>query len=90
MHTLRTPNGCNPQQAFCLRFKRRIRELLALDHSAAESFGVVWERTLDEVSLDDDGQAEIYWELIEWAGAEQLSTGARARELVCCRSRMAA
>jgi len=90
MHKPQPTSGCNSQQAFCLRFKRRIRELLALGHSAAESFGIVWERTLDALPLDDDGQAEIYWELIEWAGAEQLSTGARAHELVSCGARIAA
>ncbi len=57
-----------------MRFKRRMRELLAHHHSAAEAFGPTWEETLDEVSLDDVEQAQVYRELIDWAGSEELFT----------------
>jgi len=63
---------CKSQQLFCSRFKRRMRELLARHQPAAEAFGPVWEETLDEVSLNDAEQAQVYWELIAWAGNVEL------------------
>jgi hypothetical protein len=77
-------NGCKPQQRFCLRFKRRMRELLAQGHSAADSFGRVWERTLEAVPLEDSDQARIYWELIEWAGSAELFTDRGTQDVLNC------
>ena len=41
----------------------------------AEGFGVIWEKTLDEVPVDDDAQGELYRELIDWARSDRLFTG---------------
>jgi len=38
--------GCKSQELFCLRFKRRMKELLSRYHATAEAFGPSWEETL--------------------------------------------
>jgi hypothetical protein len=35
--------------------------------SVAECFGVIWEETLQEITLTEQEQAELYEELIRWA-----------------------
>ena len=72
MNRLRTENGCNWTEVFCMRFKRRMNDLLGRHQSAAEAFGPAWEETLDEVSLNDTEQARVYWHLIAWAGSVEL------------------
>jgi hypothetical protein len=62
------------RQLFCLRFKRRLRSLLAKNYTPAEAFGPAWEQTLDAVALNDTEQAQAYWELIGWAGSGKLFT----------------
>ncbi len=68
--------SCKSQRVFCLRFKRRMQDLLASYGSAAEAFGPAWEETLEEVGLEDDEQGPVYRELITWAGDAELFTGA--------------
>ncbi len=82
MNRLLAQNGCKSQELFCLRFKRRLRELLELDYSAAEAFGPAWEETLDEVALPDSFQGQVYWQLIDWAGRLELFTEANRLEEV--------
>jgi hypothetical protein len=50
---------------FRLQFQQGLREYLAQHSCAAEGFGVVWERTLEQVPLEEAAQADIYWELIQ-------------------------
>ena len=65
---------CKAQRHFQLRFQRQLCEYLADHSSVAEGFGVVWERTLDEVPLDDMELGQVYRELIEWAQSDELFT----------------
>ncbi len=68
--------GCKSQTHFRLRFQKRFRELLQRDLPAAESFGPAWEAAIDAVPLEEDDQAEVYRELINWARAQYLFTAA--------------
>lgn len=70
------------QERFRLRFEQRLRELLCGHQSAAEAFGRAWEQALEEVPLDEDDQPAVYWELIRWAGSEELFTAPPDRELL--------
>ncbi len=76
--------GSNSQRLFSLRFKRQMRELLAQGHSAAETFGIVWEKTLDAFPVEDSDQAPVYWELIEWVGRPDLFTAQGVRQMLKC------
>jgi hypothetical protein len=58
---------------FCSEFKQKMRRRLARRLSAAEEFGIVWQKTLDQVPLEDLEQAEVYWALIKWARVESYS-----------------
>jgi hypothetical protein len=51
-----------------------LRAYLARHNSVAEGFGRVWEQTLEEVALEEPDQAQIYWELIQWARSYELFT----------------
>ncbi len=68
--------GCKSQRAFRLRFKKRLRDLLARHQTPAEGFGPAWEATLQEVPLADEQQGEVYWQLIDWARSDELFTPA--------------
>ncbi len=50
--------------------------------SAAEGFGLMWERTLDEVPLDDIQQARAYHQLLAWAKSDELFTPAREENIL--------
>jgi hypothetical protein len=65
----------NRKERFCGHFKRSLREYLARHESVAEGFGPVWECVLQEVPLNELDQAEVYWELIQWARGYELFTG---------------
>ncbi len=67
---------------FRLRFQSRMAEYLAGAGSAAEGFGIVWEKTLEEFPLSDPDQAELYRELILWAKSDDLFTGPIERGLI--------
>jgi hypothetical protein len=56
---------CQMKDRFRLQFQQGLREYLAQHSCAAEGFGVVWERTLEQVPLEEAAQADIYWELIQ-------------------------
>ena len=69
----------NPQTQFCLRFERHLRDLSARRRcSVAVGFGPAWERALEDVPLEDEAQATVYWQLIRWAQRADLFT-ARTR-----------
>jgi hypothetical protein len=52
---------------FRIRFQRSMRECLRHGFAVEESFGLVWEETLDEFCLLDAEQSTVYEELIAWA-----------------------
>jgi hypothetical protein len=70
------------QERFRLCFQKRLRDYFSRQHSAAEGFGRAWEKTLEEVPLSDADQAEVYWQLIEWARGDLSFTGPQERELL--------
>ena len=75
MHTTSRACAPNPQAQFCLQFQRHLRDLAAKKrYSVARGFGPAWERALDEVPLEDDDQAKVYWQLINWAKRSELFT----------------
>lgn len=74
--------SCKSEQRFRLRFERRLRDALARQQSVAESFGRTWEKTLEEVPLDDESQGRMYRHLIAWARSDELFTGTREAELL--------
>lgn len=65
-----------------MRFRRRLLDALASHQSTAQAFGPTWEATLEEVPLDDQEQALIYWQLIAWVRSDELFTGPDQRELL--------
>lgn len=52
---------------FSVRFQRSLRECLRHGFLLEESFGLVWEETLDDVCLTEAEQSEVYGELLAWA-----------------------
>ena len=68
-------NGFTAMERFRLRFQQRLANYLFRQGSVAEGFGVIWEKTLEEVPVDDDAQGELYRELINWARDDKLFTG---------------
>ncbi len=52
---------------FRSRFQRRMADYWLQRGSAAEGFGAVWEKTLEEVPVGDEAQGQLYHELIHWA-----------------------
>jgi hypothetical protein len=68
------PDGCNPKQLFRLRFQRSLTDFLVRNGSVAEGFGIVWEKTLEGVPLDDKAQGEAYRDLLSWAKSDELFT----------------
>ncbi|MBM3836698.1 MAG: hypothetical protein FJ398_01840 [Verrucomicrobia bacterium] len=52
---------------FQFRFKRALARCVRRGFSVEESFGLIWEETLEKVYLPDPIQSELYPELIAWA-----------------------
>ena len=48
-----------------MRFGRRLEE----------AFGIAWERAAEEVSVSEEGQSELFEELIRWARFETKTWG---------------
>jgi hypothetical protein len=69
----------NMKERFRLQFQQGLREHLARHAYTAEGVGLVWERTLGEVPLQEPAQAELYWELMQWARSYDLFTSAEQR-----------
>lgn len=57
----------DPKELFRARFQRSLRNCVRRRFSVAECFGLIWVETLDEVSLTEHEQSELYEELIDWA-----------------------
>ena len=77
------PDHFNPQHRFRLRFKRQLADFQLRHGSTAEGFGVMWEKTLDELPVDDDAQGQLYRELINWAMSDKLFTNRGDARLAC-------
>lgn len=52
---------------FQSRFKRALTRCVRRGFSLEESFGMIWEETLELIELSEDAQSELYPELIAWA-----------------------
>jgi hypothetical protein len=75
-------SDCKSHQRFRLRFQRRLTEYQLRHGSAAEGFGAIWEKTLEELPIDDEAQGELYRELISWARSDELFTSHASAHLI--------
>lgn len=55
------------KELFRARFQTALRQCVRRRFSVAECFGVIWEETLEEITLTEEEQSEVYEELIDWA-----------------------
>ena len=51
---------------FRFRFKRAFSGCLHKGFLSEECFGVIWEETLEEISVSEKAQRTLYAELLEW------------------------
>jgi hypothetical protein len=72
----KVPIQRSDKERFRLQFQSGLREYLARHSSASEAFGVVWGKTMEEVRILEAEQAEMYWELVQWARSYDLFTSA--------------
>jgi hypothetical protein len=79
-------NGDRTEQ-FLRRFQRNLLEHVARHGSISESFGAVWEKTLEAVPLDERGQGQLYRELIGWAKGPETKVTKRHSCILQCVSR---
>ena len=59
-----TESGARDQ--FRARFKHALSGCLHKGFLLEECFGVIWEETLEEISLSEKAQSTLYAELLEW------------------------
>lgn len=52
---------------FRTEFERAICQCTRWGFSIEECFGMIWEETLEKITLSEDSQPRVYNELIEWA-----------------------
>ena len=57
----------NARKRFRAHFTRELAKCVRKHCSVAESFGTVFDQTLDRVPLDEDEQRYLYRELLNWA-----------------------
>ena len=55
------------KQRFRFCFRRWLTNYQSEHDSGAQGFGIVWEKTLEEVPIDEEAQGQLYRELISWA-----------------------
>src|SRR5262249_39954694 len=55
------------RKRFRAHFTRELARCVREHFSIAESFGLVFEQTLDRIPLNEDEQRHLYWELLLWA-----------------------
>ncbi len=60
-------------EKFRSQFEKAISQCLKWGFSIEESFGMVWEETLETVEISEAGQAHLYAELIEWAKCPEIA-----------------
>ncbi len=71
MKSYLAPSRCKLNECFRARFQRRLAHYRAQHDSAAEGFGVIWEKTLEEVPVDEEAQGQLYRDLIRWAKSDE-------------------
>ncbi len=71
-------------EQFLRQFQRNLLDHVARYSSIAESFGVVWEQTLEAVPLDQRMQGQLYRELIAWAKGPQAKIPKRHSLILHC------
>jgi len=54
-------------EEFRTHFQRSLRKCVAKGFSVEESFGIVWEETLEAIPLSDSEYGKLYEQLIAWA-----------------------
>ena len=54
------------REQFRVRFKQALSGCLHKGFLLEECFGVIWEETLEEISLSEKAQRTLYAELLEW------------------------
>ena len=54
------------REQFRVRFKHALSGCLHKGFLLEECFGVIWEETLEEISLSEKAQGTLYAELLEW------------------------
>ena len=53
-------------EQFRIRFKHALAGCLGKGFLLEECFGLIWEETLEEISLSDKEQRTMYKELLDW------------------------
>jgi hypothetical protein len=61
------PVPVDSKELFRARFQTALRQCVRRRFSVAECFGVIWEETLEDITLTEKEQSELYEELIDWA-----------------------
>jgi len=56
-----------PKERFRARFQQSLRACARRGFAVEEAFGMIWEETWDEITLNEEDQSELYQELIHWA-----------------------
>jgi len=54
------------REQFRVRFKHALSGCLHKGFLLEECFGMIWEETLEEISLSEKAQGTLYAELLEW------------------------
>ncbi len=70
MNAERTATDLKLSDRFRLFFKRHLADYQAQHGFAPEGFGVAWEKALEQAPVDEQAQAQLYRELIDWAKSE--------------------
>ena len=63
------PAESGAREQFRTRFKQALSGCLHKGFLLEECFGVIWEETLEEISLSEEAQSALYAELLEWVKA---------------------
>ena len=64
-----------------MEFQQRLKEYLARNGSVIEGFNLVWDKMSSQFCLLEREQAEIHWELVQWARSYDLFTGGEQKAL---------
>ena len=60
------PAGSEAREQFRTTFKHALSGCLQKGFLLEECFGLIWEETLDEISLSEKEQRTLYEELLAW------------------------
>jgi len=65
------PAESGAREQFRTRFKQALSGCLHKGFLLEECFGLIWEETLDEISLSEKEQRTLYEELLAWVARRQ-------------------